>query len=130
MGCVANPYNYTYRECERINSTFSNIAKCVDHARINRPHASSDPDRAYFENFVQDLARKVDSNQMSDYSAREFVRAKIFELDKQRYESALARKKLKMKKELEEMLKIEEEQKFKMQKELECSKNTKELNQI
>jgi len=94
IGCVANPYNYTYRECERINSTFSNIAKCVDHARINRPHASSDPDRAYFENFVQDLARKVDSNQMSDYSAREYVRAKIFELDKQRYENALARKKI------------------------------------
>ena len=94
VGCVANPYNYTYRECERINSTFSNIAKCVDHARINRPHASSDPDRAYFENFVQDLARKVDSNQMSDYSAREYVRAKIFELDKQRYENALARKKI------------------------------------
>ena len=94
MGCVARSYNYTYSECERLNSSFSNIAKCVDHARINRPHASSDPDRAYFENFVQDLARKVDSNQMSDYSAREYVRAKIFELDKQRYENELAKKKL------------------------------------
>jgi hypothetical protein len=91
-GCVANPYNYTYRECERINSNFSDIAKCVEHARINRPHASSDPDRGYFENFVQDLARKVDAKQMSDYSAREYVRAKIFELDKQRYENALVRK--------------------------------------
>jgi hypothetical protein len=93
-GCVANPYNYTYRECERINSNFSDIAKCVEHARINRPNASSDPDRAYFENFVQDLARKVDTKQMSDYSAREYVRAKIFELDKQRYENALVRKKI------------------------------------
>ena len=93
-GCVANPYNYTYRECERINSNFSDIAKCVEHARINRPHASSDPDRGYFENFVQDLARKVDAKQMSDYSAREYVRAKIFELDKQRYENGLVRKKI------------------------------------
>ena len=93
-GCVANPYNYTYRECERINSNFSDIAKCVEHARINRPNASSDPDRGYFENFVQDLARKVDAKQMSDYSAREYVRAKIFELDKNRYENALVRKKI------------------------------------
>ena len=93
-GCVANSYNYTYRECERINSNFSDIAKCVEHARINRPNASSDPDRPYFENFVQDLARKVDAKQMSDYSAREYVRAKIFELDKQRYENALVRKKI------------------------------------
>ena len=130
VGCVANPYNYTYRECERINSNFSDIAKCVEHARINRPNASSDPDRAYFENFVQDLARKVDTKQMSDYSAREYVRAKIFELDKQRYENALARKKLKMKKEPEEMQRTGERQKFKMQKELECSKNIKELNQL
>ena len=129
-GCVANSYNYTYRECERINSNFSDIAKCVEHARINRPNASSDPDRGYFENFVQDLARKVDAKQMSDYSAREYVRAKIFELDKQRYENALARKKLKMKKEPEEMQRTGEGQKFKMQKELECSKNINELNQL
>jgi hypothetical protein len=81
-----------YQECETINSTFSNIAKCVEHARINRPYASSDPDRGYFENFVNDLAKKVDSNQMSDYSAREYVRAKIFELNKQRYENELVRK--------------------------------------
>ena len=91
-GCAPRSFNYMYQECETINSTFSNIAKCVEHARINRPYASSDPDRGYFENFVNDLAKKVDSNQMSDYSAREYVRAKIFELNKQRYENELVRK--------------------------------------
>ena len=35
-----------------------------------------------------------------------------------------------MKKEPEEMQRTEEGQKFKMQKELECSKNIKELNQL
>jgi hypothetical protein len=127
---VANPYNYTYRECERINSNFSDIAKCVEHARINRPNASSDPDRGYFENFVQDLARKVDAKQMSDYSAREYVRAKIFELDKQRYENALVRKKIEDEERARRDVEDRRRQKFKMQKELECSKNTKELNQI
>ena len=92
VGCAPRSFNYMYQECERINSTFSNIAKCVEHARINRPYASSDPDRGYFENFVNDLAKKVDSNQMSDYSAKEYVRAKIFELNKQRYENELVRK--------------------------------------